>query len=259
MTYTSPRRPQLFYTTAPMPCPYVSGRMERKVVTDIGGPDAERLHNRLSRAGFRRSHTIAYAPVCPSCNACVPIRVPVATFSPDRTQRRTLRRNATIEGFEVPAHATTEQFVLFQRYQFARHAEGDMAAMNFYDYRAMIEDTPVDTAMVEFRTPEDQLVCVSLIDRLDDGLSAVYSFYDPGMEEHSLGSYAIMHLITYAGRLGLPYLYLGYWIRDSAKMAYKSRFRPAEILHHGSWTALDPANLPANGGSATRFPIGLPE
>ncbi|MFT8775792.1 MAG: arginyltransferase [Gluconacetobacter liquefaciens] len=259
MTYTSPRRPQLFYTTAPMPCPYVSGRMERKVVTDIGGPDAERLHNRLSRAGFRRSHTIAYAPVCPSCNACVPIRVPVATFSPDRTQRRTLRRNAAIEGFEVPAHATTEQFVLFQRYQLARHAEGDMAGMNFYDYRAMIEDTPVDTAMVEFRTQEDQLVCVSLIDRMDDGLSAVYSFFDPGMEDHSLGSYAIMHLIAYAGRLGLPYLYLGYWIRDSAKMAYKSRFRPAEILHHGSWTALDPANLPPHGSNASRFPVSLPE
>src|SRR4051812_1821880 len=143
--YKPPRRPQFFYTTAPLPCPYLAGRTERKVVTEIAGPDAEALHDRLSRAGFRRSHNIAYAPVCPSCQACVPIRIPVATFQPDRTLRRVAKANALLEGFEVPARATPEQFQLFQRYQQARHGDGDMATMSFYDYRAMVEDTPIET------------------------------------------------------------------------------------------------------------------
>ncbi len=175
MTYKPPRRPQFFYTTAPLPCPYVAGRTERKVVTEITGPDADALHDRLSRAGFRRSHNIAYAPVCPSCQACVPIRIPVATFQPDRTLRRIARANALLEGFEVPSRATAEQFQLFQRYQQARHGDGDMATMSFYDYRAMVEDTPIETFIVEFRDPDDRLVSACLADKLGDGLSAVYS------------------------------------------------------------------------------------
>ena len=182
MTYKPPRRPQFFYTTAPLPCPYVPGRTERKVVTEITGADAEALHDRLSRAGFRRSHNIAYAPVCPSCQACVPIRIPVATFQPDRTMRRIARANAALEGFEVPSRATAEQFQLFQRYQQARHGDGDMATMSFYDFRAMVEDTPIETFMVEFRDPDDRLVGACLTDRLADGLSAVYSFFGPGLE-----------------------------------------------------------------------------
>ena len=145
MSYKSPRRPQFFYTTAPLPCPYVAGRIERKVVTEITGPDADAVHDRLSRAGFRRSHNIAYAPVCPSCQSCVPIRIPVADFQPDRTLRRIQKTNAGLEGYEVPARATTEQFQLFQRYQKIRHGDGDMASMSFYDYRAMVEDTPIET------------------------------------------------------------------------------------------------------------------
>ena len=173
MTYKPPRRPQFFYTTAPLPCPYLAGRTERKVVTEITGPDAEGLHDRLSRAGFRRSHNIAYAPVCPSCQACIPIRIPVAAFQPDRTQRKIWRTNALLEGFEVPARATAEQFQLFQRYQAARHGDGDMATMSFYDYRAMVEDTPIETLVVEFRDPDDHMVSACLADRLGDGLSAV--------------------------------------------------------------------------------------
>src|SRR4051794_10020165 len=151
MTYKPPRRPQFFYTTAPLPCPYVGGRTERKVVTEITGPEAESLHDRLSRAGFRRSHNIAYAPVCPSCQACVPIRIPVALFQPDRSLRRILRYNAAVEAYDVPARATAEQFHLFQRYQQSRHGEGDMATMSFYDFRAMVEDTPIETFITEFR------------------------------------------------------------------------------------------------------------
>ena len=180
MSYKPPRRPQFFYTTAPLPCPYLAGRTERKVVTEITGPDAEALHDRLSRAGFRRSHNIAYAPVCPSCQACMPIRIPVATFQPDRTLRRIARANALLEGFEVPARATAEQFQLFQRYQQARHGDGDMATMSFYDYRAMVEDTPIETFIVEFRDPDDRLVGACLTDRLGDGLSAVYSLLRAG-------------------------------------------------------------------------------
>ncbi|HET8997592.1 MAG TPA: arginyltransferase [Acetobacteraceae bacterium] len=243
MTYKPPRRPQFFYTTAPLPCPYVPGRTERKVVTEITGPDADALHDRLSRAGFRRSHNIAYAPVCPSCQACVPIRIPVADFQPDRTLRRLARANTMVEGFEVPARATAEQFHLFQRYQAVRHGEGDMATMSFYDYRAMVEDTPIETFMVEFRDPDDVMVGTCLTDRLGDGLSAVYSFFAPGLEKRSLGTYTILWLIERAKALGLPYVYLGYWVPESRKMAYKARFRPTEILSGGVWRVLTEADL----------------
>ena len=246
MTFKPPRRPQFFYTTAPLPCPYVPGRTERKVVTEITGAESESLHDRLSRAGFRRSHNIAYAPVCPSCQACVPIRIPVALFHPDRTQRRVLRANARVEGFEAPARATAEQFHLFQQYQQTRHGDGDMATMSFYDYRAMVEDTPIETTVVEFRDPDDRLVGACLTDRLGDGLSAVYSFYAPELERRSLGTYTVLWLIERARVLALPYVYLGYWVRESHKMAYKSRFRPAEVLAGGAWRVLaDPAPAPS--------------
>jgi arginine-tRNA-protein transferase len=247
MTYKPPRRPQFFYTTAPLPCPYLPGRVERKVVTEITGPDADALHDRLSRAGFRRSHNIAYAPVCPACSACVPIRIDAAAFRPDRTQRRVARANAAIEGFEVPPRATAEQFALFQRYQLARHGDGDMASMSFYDYRAMVEDTPIETHMVEFRDPEDRLVGACLADRLGDGMSAVYSFFEPALAEQSLGTLTILWLVDRARALGLPYVYLGYWVPESRKMAYKARFRPSEILAGGAWRRLTDADLTDHG------------
>jgi arginine-tRNA-protein transferase len=247
MSFKPPRRPQFFYTTAPLPCPYVTGRTERKVVTEITGPEAETLHDRLSRAGFRRSHNIAYAPVCPGCNSCVPIRIPVATFQPDRTLRRIARANAGMDAYDVPARATAEQFQLFQRYQQARHGDGDMATMSFYDYRAMVEDTPIETFVIEFRDPDERLVGACLTDRLGDGLSAVYSCFLPGLEKRSLGSYAILSLIDRARSLGLPYVYLGYWVPESRKMAYKARFRPCEILQGGGWRMLTDADLQDTG------------
>ena len=243
MSYKPPRRPQFFYTTAPLPCPYVPGRTERKVVTEIAGPEADALHDRLSRAGFRRSHNIAYAPVCPGCNACVPIRIPVARFQADRSLRRIARANAEVEGFEVPPRATAEQFQLFQRYQQARHGDGDMATMSFYDYRAMVEDTPIETFMAEFRDADERLVGGCLTDRLADGLSAVYSFYDPAEDRRSLGTWAILWLVERALAMGLPHVYLGYWVPQSPKMAYKARFRPAEILAGGGWRLLTPADI----------------
>jgi arginine-tRNA-protein transferase len=243
MSFKPPRRPQFFYTTAPLPCPYVPGRTERKVVTEITGAEAETLHDKLSRAGFRRSHNIAYAPVCPGCSSCVPIRIPVATFQPDRTLRRIARANAQVEGYVAPARASAEQFQVFQRYQQARHGDGDMASMSFYDYRAMVEDTPIDTWLVEFRETDERLLGACLTDRLGDGLSAVYSYFTPGLERRSLGTYAILWLIEKAKSLGLPYVYLGYWVPESRKMAYKARFRPSEVLSAGQWRMLTEADL----------------
>ena len=231
----STRRPQFFYTTAPLPCPYLSGRTERKLVTELVGPEAEALHDRLSHAGFRRSHNIAYAPVCQGCGSCIPIRLATALFTPDRTQRKILRTNAGVEAFEVPARATTEQFALFQRYQAARHGDGDMAGMGFYDYRAMVEDTPIETMMVEFRDLDDSLVACCLTDRLSDGLSAVYSFYDPTRPRRSFGTQVVLWLVERAREVALPFVYLGYWVPESRKMAYKVRFAAAEVLVAGSW------------------------
>ena len=238
MLHRPPRRPQFFYTTAPLPCPYLPGRTERKIVTELSGTEAEALHERLSRAGFRRSHNIAYAPVCPGCQACVPIRVVSEDFTPDRTQRRILRANADLTISEMPARATAEQFTLFQRYQKNRHADGDMAAMGYYDYRAMIEDTPISTGILEFRDAQDRLLGACLTDWLADGLSAVYSFFDTDQEKRSLGTFAVLWLIGRARSLGLPYVYLGYWVPESRKMAYKARFRPSEILMSGAWHRL---------------------
>ncbi|GBQ07760.1 arginyl-tRNA-protein transferase [Acidiphilium acidophilum DSM 700] len=233
------KSPQFFYATAPLPCPYVPGRVERKVVTELGGTGAEALHDRLSRGGFRRSHNIAYAPVCQGCRSCIPIRIVVADFEPSRTQRRIAAVNAGLRAYEMPPRATSEQFLLFQRYQMARHGDGDMAAMSFYDYRAMVEDTPIETWLVEFRDEADRLVGACLTDRLGDGLSAVYSFFAPELARRSLGTQAIMWLVERAAELGLPYVYLGYWVPESPKMRYKSKFHRTQVLAGGAWVDRD--------------------
>jgi arginine-tRNA-protein transferase len=249
MLHRPTRRPQFFYTTAPLPCPYLAGRTERKIVTELSGAEAETLHDRLSRAGFRRSHNIAYSPVCPGCRACIPIRIVAGEFLPDRTQRRIIRANEDLATAELPARASAEQFSLFQRYQSARHGDGDMAAMGFYDYRAMVEDTPITTGIVEFRDASGRLVGACLTDWLSDGLSAVYSFFEPEANRRSLGTYAILWLVARARALNLPYVYLGYWVPESAKMAYKSRFRPSETLAGGVWRV-----LPDHGAVAIEAP-----
>ncbi len=233
------KRPHFFFTTAPLPCPYIAGRLERKIVTELSGPDAEVLHEALSRAGFRRSHSIAYTPACPGCNACIAVRIVVGEFHPHRTMRRIANHNAALSVRQVPARATAEQYRLFSRYQESRHAGGDMALMGFYDYRSMVEDSPIDTFLVEFRSPENTLKAVVLADHMSDGLSAVYSFYDPNAgAATSLGTYMILWLIDEARRLDLPYVYLGYWIAESSKMSYKSRFSPLEAFGPGGWQPL---------------------
>jgi arginine-tRNA-protein transferase len=237
-----PKRPHYFFTTAPLPCPYIPGRLERKIVTELTGPDAEDLHESLSRAGFRRSHSIAYTPACPGCSACIPVRIVVEGFAPDRTMRKVQRRNEQMTAMPVNAKATAEQFRLFARYQESRHSGGDMALMGFYDYRSMIEDSTIDSFVVEFRGSDGMLKAAILVDRMSDGLSAVYSFYDPVLSELSLGTYMILWLVEEAERQGLPYVYLGYWIAESNKMAYKARFQPLEAYSTDGWL---PFELPA--------------
>ena len=229
------KRPHFFFTTAPLPCPYVSGRLERKIVTELNGTDADSLHEALSRAGFRRSHSIAYTPACPGCCACIPVRIVVDEFTADRTMRRLQRANGGLIARKVPARATADQFRLFARYQESRHSGGDMALMGFYDYRSMVEDSPIDTFIVEFRDTEGLLVAACLADRMGDGLSAVYSFFDPDLSSHSLGTFMVLWLVDEARRLGLPFVYLGYWIAESRKMSYKTRFRPLEAFGPHGW------------------------
>jgi leucyl-tRNA---protein transferase len=233
------KRPHFFFTTAPLPCPYIAGRLERKIVTELNGPDAEVLHEALSRAGFRRSHSIAYTPACPGCNACIPVRIIADQFVPDRSMRRIRKANQDLIARKVPARATAEQYRLFSRYQESRHSGGDMALMGFYDYRSMVEDSPIDTFLVEYRRPDGTLTAVCLSDRMSDGLSAVYSFFEPDLASRSLGTYVVNWLVEDAVSQGLPYVYLGYWIAESRKMSYKSRYQPLEAFGPNGWRLLD--------------------
>jgi arginine-tRNA-protein transferase len=233
------KRPHFFFTTAPLPCPYLPGRLERKIVTELNGPEAEVLHEALSRAGFRRSHSIAYTPACPGCSACIPVRIVADSFRPDRTMRRIAKANADLVARQVPARATAEHYRLFARYQESRHSGGDMAMMGFYDYRSMVEDSPIDTYIIEFRSPDGTLAGACLADRMCDGLSAVYSFFDPDQPQLSLGTYMVVWLVEEAVRQALPYVYLGYWIAESRKMAYKSRFRPLEAFGPNGWRPME--------------------
>lgn len=228
----------VFYGTAPQPCPYLDGRVESKIVTELSGRGAEELHNRLVLAGFRRSHGLAYRPACRGCDACVPVRVPVATFEPDRTQRRIARRNADLMVEELPPRATSEQYALFRRYQRGRHHDGGMALMGARDYREMVEESAVDTRVIEFRAPDGRLVAVALTDYVADGLSGVYKFFDPDEARRSPGVAVILWHIARARALGLPHAYLGYWIADCAKMTYKANYRPLEALGPDGWRPL---------------------
>lgn len=227
-----------FYRTASLPCPYLDGQTERKLITEIGGHESYAFYNELSRAGFRRSHHLAYRPACAGCSACLPVRVDVANFETTRSLRRTMTANRDLTTRLAPARATTEQYRVFSRYQRSRHADSDMASMTYGDYRAMVEDSPVMTVMQEHRRPDGTLVAACLADLLDDGLSAVYSFFDPAESARSLGTAVILALVAEAQKRALPYVYLGYWIGESRKMAYKTRFRPLEALTPQGWAPL---------------------
>jgi len=240
------RAPQALFVLREQPCPYLPGRLERKVITSLDVPDAALLHGQLARAGFRRTHGFAYRPACPGCNACVPVRVPAAAYAPSKSLRRVARRNTDLQVTCHPPRATGEQYALFARYIAARHGDGEMRHMAEADFAQMIEDTPVPGGVAEWRTPEGRLCAALLYDELDDGASAVYSFFDPDAAARSLGCFMVHWLIGRAAARGWPYVYLGYWIAASRKMAYKARFRPLEALSGGQWRRMPP---PTEDGS----------
>jgi arginine-tRNA-protein transferase len=238
-----PRDAPQFYLTAPTPCPYLPDQEERKVFTHLIGRRAVALNDALTQSGFRRSQTIAYRPACEACRSCVSVRVLVNEFKLSKSFRRILDHNQDLVGTIVRPDPTAEQYSLFRTYLDARHSGGGMADMSVLDYSMMIEDSHVESRLVEYRSTnafisgggEGPLVAVCLTDLLSDGLSMVYSFYEPGVASRSLGTYMILDHIERARRLGLPHVYLGYWVNGSKKMAYKGRFRPQERLVMNGW------------------------
>ncbi|MEZ5779417.1 MAG: arginyltransferase [Paracoccaceae bacterium] len=239
MRHTLPIAPQ-FYVTAPQPCPYLEGRSERKLFTALQGENAERLNDALSKQGFRRSQNVLYRPSCTECTACLSARIRVADFRPNKSQRRTIRRNAHLKRGATSPWATEDQYALFRRYLDSRHSDGGMADMDIFEFASMIEETPVRSRVIEYTAPakdtgRGDLKAVCLTDVLDDGLSMVYSFYDPDRAIDSLGTYIILDHVEIARSSGLPYVYLGYWVPGSRKMGYKATFGALEIYKNSRW------------------------
>lgn len=231
----SPRQLQ-FFVTPPQPCPYLA---ERESISLFAEPDVldNRLYSRLAQLGFRRSGNQVYRPACAHCMACVPVRIPVSDFRQHRRDRRCLADNADLSAQWVAAHYSPEHFQLYCSYLNARHPDGGMDRPTPDQYRQFLIGAWSDTGFLELRL-DGRLVAVGVTDRLEDGLSAVYTFYDPALSARGLGNCSVLHQIEQARQLRLPYLYLGYWVDASPKMAYKGRFRPLEILREGNWRAL---------------------
>ncbi|UIP06517.1 arginyltransferase [Erythrobacter sp. SDW2] len=243
---TAPVRFPRFFVTSPAPCPYLPGKTERKVFTELKGPHADQLNEALGRIGFRRSQTVAYRPSCLDCRACVSVRVVANQFAPSSSQKRALKRNSDLIRIECRPWATSEQFDLLRSYLASRHPEGGMSAMEEMDFADMVEHTPVSTMVIEYREPTEtgepgRLVGACLTDRQGDGLSMIYSFYDPDHADRvGLGNYIILDHIRLAGEMGLPYVYLGYWVEGSGRMNYKIRYRPMEKLGPHGWQRISP-------------------
>lgn len=247
MTQYVPTRQLRFFLTGPSPCPYLPGREERKVFTHLPMSDGAQVNDALTQVGFRRSQNIAYRPACEQCSACISARIPVASYVAGRSHRRILRRNADLVRSLVEPEATTEQFDLLQRYLQARHPGGGMTEMSWLDYVAMVEDSSVRTHLIEYRAGDGRLIAGAMTDLLSDGLSLVYSFFDPDFDRRSLGQFVVLDHVRQATIVGLEHVYLGYWVRGSAKMDYKARFRPLQTLRGDLWVdeePLSPLELP---------------
>jgi leucyl-tRNA---protein transferase len=244
MRHTLPIAPQ-FYVTAPQPCPYLPGRMERKLFTALQPDSGAKLNDSLSKQGFRRSQNVLYRPSCAECAACLSARIRVDDFEPSRSHRRVLKRNSDLRAEATSPWASEDQYELFRSYLDQRHSDGGMADMDIFEFAAMIEETPVKSRVIEYRSGMREgrretrpLEAVCLTDVLDDGLSMVYSFYTPTREKDSLGTWIILDHIRMAKAAGLPYVYLGYWVPGSTKMGYKARFPALEVYFQGRWQAM---------------------
>ena len=258
---TAPVRFPRFFVTSPAPCPYLPGRSERKVFTELKGPHADALNDALSRIGFRRSQTVAYRPSCVDCHACVSVRVVAAEFTASSTQKRNCKRNSDLVATMCRPWSTIEQFELLQSYLGVRHPGGGMATMDETDFADMVEHTPVDSYVIEYREPPidgvpGRLVGACLTDRQGDGLSLIYSFYDPEHKTRTgLGNYIILDHIRRSVEAELPYVYLGYWVEGSVRMQYKVRYRPLERLGRDGWARFDETEqdrLIANASATNR-------
>jgi len=233
-----------FYLTAPSPCPYLAGKEERKVFTHLVGERAAELNNILTQGGFRRSQSIAYRPACEGCRSCISVRVIADEFRPTRSMRRIASRNADMVSEMKIAVPTSEQYAIFRGYLDSRHRDGGMADMTVLDYAMMVEDSHIETRIIEYRRRgdarnADDLLAVALTDVLGDGLSMVYSFFEPDEAGRSLGTLMVLDHIERAQRMGLAYVYLGYWVSGSRKMDYKGRFLPQERLTPDGWLRVD--------------------
>jgi arginyl-tRNA--protein-N-Asp/Glu arginylyltransferase len=241
---TAPFRFPRFFVTSPSPCPYLPGRQERKVFTELNGPHAGELNDALGRIGFRRSQSVAYRPSCAGCTACVSVRVVASDFVANGTQRKLIKRHCDVEVTACRPWATDEQFQLLRRYLAQRHPGGGMAGMDEGDYADMVEHSPVNSFIVEYREPAQdgrpgRLLGACLTDQQADGLSMIYSFFDSEVEGRpGLGNFIIMDHILRARAAALPYVYLGYWVKGSARMEYKTRYRPLEVLGPQGWSVL---------------------
>ncbi len=256
MRHSLPIAPQ-FYVTAPQPCPYLDGRMERKLFTALQGDNATKLNNSLSTQGFRRSQNVLYRPSCAECSSCLSARIDVSRFKATKSQRRTLKRNTGLIRRATSPWATEEQYDLFRYYLDNRHSDGGMADMDVFEFAAMIEETPIRTRVIEYTDAEtSELIGVCLTDVLNDGVSMVYSFYSPDRPRDGLGNYIILDHIDIARSAGLPYVYLGYWVPGSQKMDYKSKFSGLEVFMGGKWNPMnDPDDFTPEVHPLNRDPI----
>lgn len=238
MKHSLPIAPQ-FYVTAPQPCPYLDNRTERKLFTGLSANNGKVLNDTLTYQGFRRSQNVLYRPACINCSACISARIRISDFKLTKSQKRILNKNKHLSRYYHSALATDEQYELFNKYLNARHSEGGMSEMSIFEYSSMLEETPVNTKIIEYNSKTEngrqKLECVSLTDILDDGLSMVYSFFDPELNKFSLGKFMILDHINIALDMGLKYLYLGYWVPGSKKMDYKSKFTSLELFINGEW------------------------
>ncbi|MDO4905180.1 MAG: arginyltransferase [Lautropia sp.] len=226
------------YVTTAFPCSYLPNRFARSQVVEPSLNITSDNYGDMVRNGFRRSGLFTYRPRCDNCSACIPVRIPVRRFASSRNQRRCLKRHAYLHSNTLPLHFNPEHYQLYIRYQQTRHRGGSMDQDDEERYKEYLLRSRVDTRLIEFRTPEAELVMVSIIDYLDDGLSAVYTFFDPDRPGHSFGTYGILWQIALCKRLGLDYLYLGYWIEAVRSMRYKSNFQPLEQRIDGQWKTM---------------------